>query len=145
MPVSRKKRATKPARMRKRTAKKKVAPRRRASDGDANQLRFLIRASSKRTSADVAKTLRRILGTTARVEPLYPAQPGRRSTTQRTDEFLARVRVTPQAATRENAFDIAHRVRDDSRGQFPWVEPDLLQQPRQAFDDVGPVSYTHLT
>jgi hypothetical protein len=102
-------------------------------------LRLLVRTSKRKAARDVAALASRILGTTARAEELYPAKPGKPSPTTRTDEFLVRVRVAPNAALPDNAFDLAHRVRDDSRGVFAWVEPDLPQQPRQGFDDAPPL------
>src|SRR5688500_12445849 len=131
--------AKKENKKRKGTAKPQRRPRSK-NGAKREELRLLVRSSSKRTTTQVAASLERMLGTTAKVEPLYPPPSRPRSKTARTDEFLARVRIAPRAASTDNAFDIAHRVREASRGAFTWVEPDIPQRPQQSFDDVAPVA-----
>ncbi len=100
---------------------------------DQHQLRLLPRARSETTAARVARTLRDIVGRNVSIEALY----GRQTGGPPQQEFLARVPITaPEESTPRYAFDLAHRVRDQSQGELVWVEPDVIQRPRVTFPDV---------
>ena len=84
------------------------------------------------TAAAVTRLLQSIVGRTAKAEPLYRGESGREHT-----EFLARVAGTT-SVTPAQAFELAHKVRDESKGEFPRVEPDIEQAPSVRFPEVGP-------
>ena len=85
------------------------------------------------TSAAAVKVIRGagVGASRVSVEPLYGA--GRKPTTQ----FLARLNLAKKQVDSALAFEIAHRVRDGSKGQFIWVEPDIEQKPSVSFPDVS--------
>ncbi len=84
------------------------------------------------TAAAATRLLQSSAGRSAKAEPMYR---GAKSAREHT-EFLARISGAT-SATPAQAFQLAHKVRDESNGQFIWVEPDIEQVPSVAFPDVA--------
>jgi len=94
---------------------------------------LLVRTAKVSTPAQVATAVGAVAGRRVRAEPLYPEK---RKSEQ--IEFLVRVPTSTAAESLPAfAFELAHRVRDESEGTIAYAEPDVLQRPSVAFPDVA--------
>src|SRR5688500_16554867 len=117
----------------KRAAKKSVAKKNAAATTSASEeLRLIVRTVKVATPAQVASSVAAVAGRKVRAEPLYPEKAKSEQL-----EFLVHVPASVSAESLPAfAFELAHRVRDESERMFAYVEPDLLQRPSVAFPDV---------
>src|SRR5215207_7986903 len=100
---------------------------------DAGELRLLVRTAKVSTPAQVATAVGAVAGRRVSAEPLYPEK---RKSEQ--IEFLVRVPTSTAAESLPAfAFELAHRVRDESEGAIAYAEPDVLQRPSVALPDVA--------
>ena len=99
---------------------------------EAGEIRMLVRTAKVSTAAQVARAVGAVAGRRVKAEPLYPEK---RKSEQ--IEFLVRIpATTPVEAQPAFAFELAHRVRDESEGLVAYAEPDVPQRPSVAFPDV---------
>ena len=95
--------------------------------------RLMIETARPRTAREVAAKLPRLGGKRPVVKAITPARPAR--------SFLVRYPGVSAQDLTANPFDLAHELRERSRGQLVRVEPDLPQQFREpdadALADVG--------